>query len=805
MTLAAETDARGDCFHCGAPVPRGLGLFVDFKGKLRPVCCHGCEAVAQTIVEGGFDAYYERREALALQADDARPARDLDAFDDERFQRGFVREPAPDQREAVLTIEGIRCASCIWLGEQAVGRVAGVLSFNINLMTERATLRWDPARVKLSQILHALDVVGYRAWPFDVDRHDAVIKANQQRMLRQLFVAGMGMMQVMMYVVPFYLDGGGDIEPEFVTLIRWVSLLMTAPVVLYSAAPMFTGAWRDLRARRVGMDVPVVVAIVAAFAASSWHTLVDAGEVYFDSITMFVFLLLCGRYLEVGARRKAMQGVDSLMRLAPRRIDRIGADGTRESARVEDLAAGELIEIAAGQALPVDVTLASARAEIDLSLLTGESQPVARTEGEALPAGAVNLRAPVLGRVERIEADSTVSVMRRLIDRAASERPRVGRVADRIASWFLAALLGLTAVVAALWWFIEPARALPIAISLLVVSCPCALSLATPASFAAAISALARRGVLLARADALEALATVTDVVFDKTGTLTQATPSAEIALLGALPADACWRIAAQLEAGSTHPLGRALLRGAQAAGVAVPESVARTPVPGRGVEARIDGAHWRIGAPAFALDDAAQAAALDGVVLSRDGVALARWTVTAPVRAGAAELVARLKARGLRVWLLSGDSQAASEAVAAQVGIEAPRGALLPEDKLAFVRKLQADGRRVAMIGDGINDAPVLSGADVSIAMGEGAEIAQIASDAVLVSRDIGAIDAAFAVSTRGMTITRQNLGWASVYNALAIPAAAFGFVTPWVASLGMSLSSLLVVFNALRLLRIR
>ncbi|WP_028312364.1 heavy metal translocating P-type ATPase [Derxia gummosa] len=801
--MTEQAGQRAECFHCGAPVPPRLGLFVNFKGRMEPVCCHGCEAVAQTIIEGGFDAYYARREALALQAEAARPGRDLEAFDDERFQRGFVREPAPGEREAVLTMEGIRCASCVWLGEQAAGRVPGVLSFNINLMTERATLRWDPVRVKLSQILHALDVVGYRAWPFDVDRHEALIKTNQQRMLRQLFVAGMGMMQVMMYVVPFYLHGD-DIEPEFVTLIRWVSLLLTTPVVLYSAAPMFAGAWRDLRARRVGMDVPVVLAIIAAFIASTWHTVIDAGEVYFDSITMFVFLLLWGRYLEVGARRKAMQGVDSLLRLAPRRVDRLGAGGTRESVRVEELLTGECIEVAAGQALPVDMALQSERAQLDLSLLTGESHPVTRRPGDVLPAGAVNLGDPITGTVARIEADSTVSVMRRLIDRAASERPRVGRVADRIASWFLAGLLVFTLLVSVVWWFVEPQRALPIAIALLVVSCPCALSLATPASFAAAISALSRRGVLLARADALEALAGVTDVVFDKTGTLTQSTLSAEIEVVGELPERDCWEMVAALEVGSTHPVGRALLRGARERGINERTLSEREVVVGRGVQATVDGAAWRVGNGVFALAFSV-ADMTDGVWLSRDGVAVARWRLTAPVRAGAAQLVARLRARGLRVWLMSGDGQPATEMVAQAVGIDAAHGSLLPEQKLKRVRKLQSEGGRVAMIGDGINDAPVLSGADVSIAMSEGAEIAQVSSDAVMVSRDLVAIDTAFGAAATAMSVTRQNLWWASIYNALAIPAAAFGLVTPWVASLGMSLSSLLVVLNALRLLRIR
>ena len=809
-------DANGGvCFHCGSPIPAGVRLFVEHDGRMKPMCCHGCQAVAQAIIDGGFDAYYAKREAAASQSaqDDLRSAQELADYDDPEFQRNFVRELPGGVREVMLSIEGIRCAACVWLNEQAVQRLAGIVEFHINLMTERATLRWDSNRLHLSEVLRAIETIGYRAYPFDRERHEAIAKANQSRMLRQLFVAGIGMMQVMMYVVPFYVAGGNDIEPDFVALMRWASLVLTLPVMLYSATSIMGGAWRDLRNRRIGMDVPVAVAIVAAFVASTWHTFTNTGEVYFDSITMFVFLLLCGRYLEFMARRRAMQGVDALLRLTPKVVARVLPDGQIERVKIEHVVVGDVLEIKSGETLAVDGMLQSEGGDIDLSMLTGESIPVARRKSDVLPAGAVNVGAPIRVEVRKVGADNMISSIQRLIERAASDRPRIASSADRIASWFLAALLVFSVVVGAVWWWLDPDRALPIVIALLVVSCPCALSLATPAALAAATGALARRGFLVARGNALEALSNVTDVVFDKTGTLTHPKPTLEaLTCLGEPDRATCLRLAAALERGSMHPFARAIESAVDDGVLPVAQDIELA--PGLGLRGRIDGVWYRIGSPAFVAAGGADVRALDGsaaaggsavYLASETSGLLAAFEFSSVVRTGAVALVAELRARGIGVHLLSGDSQQAAHTIGAAVGIEDARGDLAPEDKLRVVRDMQVQGRVVAMVGDGINDAPVLSGANVAIAMGDGAELAQISADIVLLSRDLSDLALGFQIAKQTMRVMRQNLWWSALYNGLAIPAAAFGWITPWVASVGMSLSSLLVVLNALRLLKQR
>lgn len=801
----AEPAATHDelCFHCGEPLPSGPLPSVYFQQTEHTVCCEGCKAVATTIIDGGFEAYYQRRQAYAdSRAGDA--ARQLELYDDAQFQQRFVQQLAADEQEVVLAIDGMHCASCVWLAERAVGREAGVAAFDVNMMTRRARLRWHPSQLRLSQVLRALAAVGLPAEPFDQQRRDQRVELERRRILRQLFVAGLGMMQVMMYVWPQYVSRD-PIEPEFLHLIRWACLWMTVPVVLYSALPMLQGAWRDVQARRVGMDVPVALAIVIAFAASAWHTWLGVGEVYFDSITMFVFLLLWGRQLEMRARGRAADALDNFMRLRPQRVLRLQADGQRESVPVELLQPGDRIEIGSSEMLPTDGILRTERAELDVSLLTGESLPVPRQAGQRLPAGAINCSAPIEIELDCRPADNALSLIGRLIDRAAADKPQLARTADRAARLFLVMLLLMAVVVAAIWWWVDPERVLPIVISLLVVSCPCALSLAMPAALAAATSHLARHGVLVARGDALEALARVDTLVLDKTGTLTR--PQAvltDIDVVGPVTRDEVLRWAAALEQGSAHPLGRAIV--AAASGQLLPAVSEHSVLTGHGVAGCIAGRHLRLGQPAWAAASAPAPAARPGysTVALGDGQQPLAWLhLQAPLRRGALELPSALAALGLRVRLLSGDRQSAVEHMGQTLGITQVQGELTPDGKLQAVQQLQAAGARVAMVGDGINDGPVLSAAHVSLALGDGSELAQVSADVILMTDDLGALPRAIRHARRTMAVMRQNLWWASLYNLVAIPVAALGWLTPWQSALGMSLSSLLVVANALRLLR--
>ena len=810
------------CFHCGEPVEQPGRWTAKVEGIEREMCCAGCQAVANAIVAAGLDDYYRARSAPAPGAAVVPPAlRALEVYDDADVQARFVRNRDADC-EATLMIDGLRCGACVWLLEQGLRRRPGVEAASVNLATGRATVRWNPAATRLSSLLDAIGRLGYRALPFDPREREAQIQRTSKAMFRRLFIAGLGMMQVMMYAVPVYVADPGDIEWQHESLLRWASLLLTLPVMLYSATPFFAGAWRDLRARSVGMDVPVVIGLLAAFVASVRATVVGHGEVYFDSVTMFVFLLLSARYVEWIARRRAGRAIDAVAAAVPDMVDRVDHD-TGAIARVPAtrLAPGDLFRVPVGERIAVDAAIVEGRTAIDQSLLTGESLPVARGAGDEVPGGAINAGSPVLMRVLRTSAESAISTIERLVDRAAADKPRLAGLTERIARWFVAALLLLAACVWLAWMQIDPARAAQIAIAVLVVSCPCALSMATPAALAAATGAAMRRGMLIARGDALEQVAACTDVVFDKTGTLTRGRPElVHVAPLGEAPgvtsAAQVLSIAAALESGQAHPLAEAIRRAGGDAAQPRQAPGERETVPGMGVEGEVDGRRYRLGSAAFvaswhpALAQRAQPLGHgDGqppgdtlVWLVDADAAIARLHFRDRLRDEAREVCDTLSAAGLRLHLLSGDRAAAVARVSEALHIEAAVADASPQRKLEYVRSLQGEGCRVLMVGDGINDAPVLAAADVSVAVGHATSLARTAAAVVLLGQSLNDLPALRALALRTRSIVRANLGWALAYNVVAIPAAALGWVPPWLAAIGMSTSSLLVVVNALRLI---
>ena len=596
---------------------------------------------------------------------------------------------------------------------------------------------------------------------------------------------------------------------------RWASLVLTVPVVAYSAQPFFLGAWRDLRVRRAGMDVPVALGIAVAFAASVWATLRGDGEVYFDSVTMFVFLLLAGRFLELEARHRAGAALAHLGRLVPAQAERLREfPGPIETERVaaSALRRGDFVLVRPGERVPADGTVAQGEGAMNESLLTGESRPVAKRSGSRVIGGAVSVSAPFVVRIERVGADTVLAAIVRLVERAMTERHRLVEVADRYARGFVLGVLLLAAVTAAAWLVLAPERALWVAVSVLVVTCPCALSLATPVALTVATGELARRGVIVTRGHSIEALARATDVVFDKTGTLTHGELRVAAATaLGALSLERCEALARALEVASEHPVARALMRHTDVSGRAACVADHSASHPGRGVEGVVDGVRYRLGTRAFCAELAHVSrdtgpvphAASTVVYLASAGAWLAQFELADTLKPGAVRLVRSLEAMGKRIHLLSGDAEAPVRTIARALGIASARPEADPAAKLAYVAALQQSGAIVAMVGDGVNDAPVLAQANVSVALGTGAEIAQTRADAVLVSGDPAALAEAFDLARATMRVIRQNLVWAAAYNLAEVPAAAAGFVTPWMAGLGMSGSSLAVVGNALRLRR--
>ncbi|MEO7496623.1 MAG: heavy metal translocating P-type ATPase [Massilia sp.] len=795
--------APSACFHCGLPVPGGSDWLALVDGERRAMCCPGCAAVAETIVASGFADYYRSRTAFAGRAEEGSALPPELALADREFAPGA-------DGMAAFSVEGIRCAACAWLIERSVARLSGVGEVQMNVTSGQLRVRLLEGAAKPSAVLAALRKIGYHAYPFDATRHAQQLERERKRLFRQLFIAGLSMMQVMMYALPVYLADDGTMDRDMTALMQWASMLLTLPAVLYSAQPFLAGAWRNLKQRMLGMDVPVAIGIVAAFGASVAALVSGEGEVYFDSVTMFIFLLLGSRYLELSARRKAAQALETLQHALPASALRLpGFPDGRDSEVVAAaaLCEGDHILVPPGQAVAADGVIVDGASGFDLALLTGESVPRHLGAGEQVPGGAINGAQPVVLRVLRSSSQSALALLVQLVERAGEGKPRIALWADRVANWFVAALLLLSLAVFGFWHAADPGRAWQIAIAVLVVSCPCALSLATPTALAAATDRLLRRGVLVVGPHVLETLHRATHVVFDKTGTLTEGRPRLRHAqALGALATEHCLRIAAALEQSSAHPLAQALRAAAPPSSLHA-DGVSH--LAGQGIEGSVDGVTYRLGNAAFvgALCarpfDAAVADDMTPVFLGAAAGALARFDLADTVRDDALAVVRQCQVEGKSVILLSGDRQALVQRVAGQLGIGLAYGDQLPQQKLDFVRQLQAGGAVVAMVGDGMNDAAVLRAADVSFAMGGGAALAQLHADGVLLSGRLSSLSEASSLASRTLAVVRQNLAWATLYNLVAIPAAALGLVNPWMSGIGMSLSSAVVVINALRLRR--
>ncbi|MDX9767375.1 MAG: heavy metal translocating P-type ATPase [Ectothiorhodospiraceae bacterium] len=810
-TAAGEDTTENECFHCGLPLPRGAHYPAEVLGETREMCCPGCQAVAQAIVAGGLADYYRYRTEKAGIAGVPDALRDLELYDRPELQQGFVQVEPGNLRDASLILEGIVCAACVWLNERHVKTLPGVVEFTINFSTHRARLRWDDSRIHLSDILKAIAAIGYRAHPFDPGRQEAVYKRERAVALRRLAVAGLGAMQIMMLATALWVGEGDETHADMIRFMRWVCFVVATPVVFYSGITFHLAAWRDLRQRRLGMDVPVSLAILSTYFASAWATITDSGTIYFESAAMFVFLLLAGRFLEMNARHRAGQATEALAKLLPPFAIRLTDEDGEETVPVTDLAPGDRVRLRPGDIVPADGMVIEGRSSTNEAMLTGESLPRLKAAGDSLTGGTVNVESPLLMRVEKVGAETTLSAIQRLLDRAQSEKPDIARLAERGTGWFILLVLLLAAGSGLAWWhYVDPARAFWVAISVMVISCPCALALAAPVAITAATGTLARLGVLTTRGHALETLAQATHIVFDKTGTLTEGRLHLESTrTLGGMSEADCLALAAALEVGSEHPVAQVFQRG-DAGGRRAEELFA---VAGNGMEGRVNGLRYRIGTPAFVaelagdgLNEHAQTIGRERsdvsvVVLGNEHGPLALFLLADRLRPDAPETILALRRLGLEPWLLSGDGEAPVARIAGQLGITNWRAALTPEGKLAQVEALQRQGAVVAMVGDGVNDAPVLSRAHVSVAMAGGSQLAHASADMLLLSERLPHLLAAVGKARDTLRIIRQNVGWALAYNGIGLPLAAAGLVTPWIAALGMSMSSLIVVVNALRL----
>lgn len=737
-----------------------------------------------------------------------------DAAELARFTRfAAARDGAPASAESSLRIGGMHCAACASAIEQALRRVAGVDEVRVSAAAQCASVRWNPALTRPSMLVDAIERAGYSAVPDTAAAAREMRHTESRDAIWRLFVAVLCSMQVMMLAAPAYVSGPGELDPGLKRLLDWGSWLLALPVMLFAARAFFTGAWRSLRSRRIGMDVPVALGLLVAFVASSGAAFDPGGafghEVYFDSLAMFVSFLLGARYFEMRARHRAEASLEQSVGRLPDAALRENADGSVSAVSALRLRPGDTVRVAVGQAFAADGVLVRGRTRVDEALLSGESLPVERVPGDPVVAGSINVGAPVAMRVERVGADTRYEAIVALMRSARTQRPASVAAADRWAAPFLWAVLALAAAAGVAWSVVDPARAVWVVVSVLIVTCPCALSLAAPSALLASATAMARRGVLLRRIGAIEGLARMQTLFVDKTGTLTDAQDRGVVRMVrvdgGAAEGgsdDALRAVAASLAAWSLHPLAKALAR---QGGPALVWNDLRE-VPGQGLQGRAgDGVVWLLGRSALASAAKGSSDANDAndaeTWLSRDSRPVACFRIVESVRPDVAAALDALRRDGVRVALLSGDAPGRVERLGRLLGVTDCRGGLTPHDKLVAVREAQARGESVAMIGDGINDAPVLAQADTSFAMGEGAQIARAQADGVLLSGALQDIVHARALAKRTLRVVRQNFAWAAVYNAACVPLALLGWLPPWAAGLGMAASSLFVIFNSLRL----
>jgi len=789
-TTAPVSNAAACCYHCGEALPMAYQS-VMLDGAERAMCCSGCAGAAAWILDAGLDDYYRLRQRGGSRV--TTEATDFSAWDRDDIQAQHARE-LDGGREITVVVEGMHCAACAWLIDRALHREPGVREVQANAITGRVIVCWDTAKTRLSVILARLSALGYTPHLAPDEALERARRHERNTLLIRLGVAGLGTLQAMMFAEALYLDFDNQMPVATRDFFRWITFAVSAPVVFYSGWPFLAGMARELRQRRFGMDTLVATSVLLAYFASLIETIRGGPHVWFDAAVMFVLLLLSARVIERLARQRANAGVDALARARPALAWRVGEHDERTQVPLASLLVGDTVIVGAGEALAADGVLLNAPAQFDEALLTGEPLPRTHAPGDTVYAGSVCRGVPARVRVQRTGQDTRLSHLVRLVEQAQAQRPRLARLADAIAGRFVVALFAAAAITALVWWQLAPERAFEVTLAVLVVSCPCALSLAIPAALSTAQGALARIGVLSLHADALETLAHADTVVFDKTGTLSCGKPQIKTTqTFDGLDTAQALAIAAALERDAGHPLAHAF-RSASALTAQQVQVQA-----GAGVSGAVDGVTYRLGRADFS-----HGGHDDGRIwLASNGRAIAQFTLFDATRTDAKAVLAQLRHLNLRCELLSGDAEPAVNALADELGITSAHARQSPEDKLAHLKALQAQGHVVAMVGDGINDAPVLAAANVSLAMGGGAPLAHRSADMVLTGDSLRRIPEAIALARRTRRIVRQNLAWALGYNALALPLAALGWVTPWLAALGMAGSSLLVTLNALRLTR--
>ncbi|MBU2869718.1 heavy metal translocating P-type ATPase [Colwellia sp. E2M01] len=817
------------CFHCNEAIPTGINLSVEINNTQQPMCCIGCQAVAQTIVDNGLTQYYTVRTEPAHKGQALVPEQlqKNKLLDEAVLQSEFIFHSSKSDgksnefKEAILTVDGISCAACAWLIEMQLDKLPGLTNINVNATSQRATVKWQDDQVKLSDILLAIENIGYQAMPFKANDAEISNKKQSKAFIKRLGISGILMMQVMMIAFGLYFGAFSDMTEHNTIYLRWVSFILSTPIIVYGAFPFYTGAIKAIRAKRLSMDVPVSIAIILAFSASAWATITQQGEVYFESVSMFTFLLLIGKFLEFRARSRAAQVSANLLKLMPlTAVKLISADDINNSEQLvaaKNLAKGDLVLVKPGEVVPADGIIISGISQLNEAMLSGEQLPISKTVNDKVFAGTINGDGNITVEVKQTSTQSFLSQLIRLSEQSQAHKPKIAKLSDKIAQYFVALIL-LTSIATAIYWQQHlPEEAFWITLSVLVATCPCALSLATPTGLTCATTRLNKAGIMIKGGHVMETMPKVDCFAFDKTGTLTTGEFTINnISLFTDNPLytrEKTLAIAAALEAHSEHPIAKPFTEyrdfSLDADNVQVHS--------GQGVSGVINNIDYAIGKYAWiqslnlagshninttALKQTDSNIESSTCVLMANNQVIAAFYLVDKLREDTFDTLRALNKHS-ETHLLSGDNQTACNAIARTLPIKNALGGLSAKDKMQQIKAAQAQGLTVAMTGDGVNDSPVFGAAHISIAMGCGADITKSGADVILLNNKLSSINTLITVSHKTKRIIQQNYLWAFGYNAIVLPLAVMGYITPYMAVIGMSASSILVITNSLRLLK--
>jgi len=810
-----STSQQNHCYHCNTVTEDDSCLKQDLGGVSYNFCCSGCLAIALTIHSEGLDMFYARRSQVNSKPsidllNNAIPDRLL-AYNDSSLSHRFLRSTDDTQLfETTLRLEKIRCAACVWLCEQHLLKQKGVKSIHINYVTQKAKVIFNPQITNLAQLIFEIERIGYEAWPYESSLSADNAKKERRNLLNRVGVAALGMMQVMMYAWPSYVKTG-DLTPEFSLLLNWTSWLLTLPVILYSSKPIFQSAWHSVRffanSRQLNMDVPIALALGLSFITGTISTILQNGPSYFDSLTMFVAFVLLARYFELLARQDALSGAEALAKQLPAICEKYinySQDSKTKSIPVVQCQLDDVIRVSPGEIIPVDGTLINSSSAVDESLLSGESKPINKYVGDLVYAGSYNQQNPINIVVQAMGQSTRIGGIASLLDQALSTKPFLLSKSEKWAGYFVIFLILAALFSSGFWLFVDSSRAWTVLVAVLVASCPCALSLAIPTALTASQGTAAQMGLLIVRGHMMESLTKVSDLILDKTGTITLGKPKLiEIVNLRQdYSFETALAVASAMEDGQTHPLANAILEAQQYRNIK--PIILSNPVIneiGKGLQS----GHFRLGNSKFiGIEPVAKEGLYGQVHLADEEGLIASFIFLDESRPGVNDLLSQCSQKGITVHLISGDDTNTVKWWATQYKIDHYRGSFTPEDKYNYVQDLQNEGRFVLAIGDGINDAPLLASANVSIAVGSGAPLAKAGADGILTTYSLAPLAKIFKLADKTQSIIRLNLLWAFIYNVIAIPVAMMGWINPWIAGIGMSLSSLLVTLNAWRLRKV-